>query len=137
MTGADIIGELLLGYTPLHVLVPLSNMKAGKLPPNAPPNSLLIRTLSSNERQRLKRGTSVRTNDRVSVTVRAESYDAQIRIIELVTDACADRQGAFAGAGNVSVLTAGRGPDLSGPADSFEQAQDFKVSFDKPVSRGE
>lgn len=137
MTGADIIGELLLGYAPRKAMVPDANIKAGKLPTNAPLNSLLIRTISSVERQRLKRGKTVRTNDRVSVTVRAETYDAQIRILDLVVDACADRQGAFAGAGNVSVLTAGRGPDLSGPGDSFEQAQDFKVSFDKPVSRGE
>ncbi|WP_344692952.1 hypothetical protein [Sphingomonas cynarae] len=131
------MGELLLGYAPLHALVPIANIKAGKLPANAPLNSLLIRTISSVERQRLKRGKTVRTNDRVSITVRADSYDAQIRILDLVVDACADRQGNFAGALRASVLTAGRGPDLSGPGDSFEQAQDFKVSFDKPVSRGE
>lgn len=30
-------------------------------------------------------------------------------------------------------VAAGVGPDVGGPADSFEQTQDFRVSFDAPV----
>jgi hypothetical protein len=33
----------------------------------------------------------------------------------------------------VSILTAGTGPDVAGPNDSYEQTQDFRVSFDAPA----
>jgi hypothetical protein len=135
MTGADVIGELLCGYPPLIIEVPIARIKGGRLPADTPLPALLVRTISSVERQRLKRGRTVRTTDRISVTVRAASWDDQLRIIDLVVDACADRIGTFAGLARTSVLTAGRGPDLDGPGDSFEQAQDFRVSFDKPNSR--
>lgn len=137
MTGADIIGALLRNYAPLTDLVPEERIKGGRLPPATPLPALLVRTISSVERQRLRRGQTVRTADRVSVTVRAASYDEQIRILDLAVDACADRVGSMDGAGNYAVLTAGRGPDLDGPGDSFEQAQDFRASFDKPNSRGD
>jgi len=31
------------------------------------------------------------------------------------------------------VLTAGAGPELNGPGDSFERNQDFTVSYDAPA----
>lgn len=68
--------------------------------------------------------------ERISVAVRAASYDDQRAAIKLVVKACAGRTGSIAGADNVSVLTAGRGPDLRGPGNTFEQTQDFRVSFD-------
>lgn len=135
MTGADIIGELLHGYKPLTAVIPAGQIKGGRLPPGISLPALLVRNVSSVERQRLKRGASVHTRDRVSVTVRARTYDEQIRVMDLVEEACADRIGPFAGSERASVLTAGRGPDLGGPGDSYEQAQDFRVSFDKPNNR--
>lgn len=137
MTGADIVGALLRAYPPLLELVPAERIKGGRLPPGMTAPALLVRTISSVERQRLKRGQTVRTADRVSVTVRAASYDQQIRIIELVVDACADRTGSMVGATDYAVLTAGRGPDMDGPGDTFEQAQDFRASFDRPNSQGD
>lgn len=137
MTGADILGALLYDYPPLLAVVPVERIKGGRLPPDTPLPALLVRTISSVDRPRLKRGFADRVLDRVSVTVRAASYDDQIRTLDLVVEACSHQRGAIAGAANVSVLTAGRGPDLSGPGDSFEQAQDFRIGFDKPVSRGE
>lgn len=137
MTGADIVGALLHAYPPLLELVPAERIKGGRLPVGAPLPALRVRTISGNERQRLRRGKTVRNNDRVQVTVRAASWDEQIRIIDLVVDACADRTGSMDGAGNYAVLTAGRGPDMDGPGDTFEQAQDFRASFDKPNSRGD
>ena len=137
MTGADIIGALLRAHAPLVALVPIARIKGGKLPVSTPLPALLVRTVSSQDRSKLKRGATTRVTDRVSVTVRAESWDQQLMVIDLVEAACADRLGTIAGANNVSVLTAGRGPDLDGPGDSFEQAQDFRVSFDRPATRGE
>lgn len=137
MTGADIIGELLMGAATVTDEVPADRIAGGRLPIGTPLPALLVKTLGGTERQRLKRGKFVPTIDRVRVTVRAASYDDQLRIIDLVTEACADRVGNFAGVERAAILTAGRGPDLDGPGDSFEQAQDFRVSFDKPVSPGE
>ena len=137
MTGADIVGALLHTWAPLTALVPVERIKGGRLPEGTSLPALLVRTVSSVERQRLRRGPSVRVVDRVSVTVRAASWDEQLRLIGHVVDAGADRTGAIAGAQRVTVLTAGAGPDLRGPGDSFEQAQDFRVSFDRPNTRGE
>ena len=38
--------------------------------------------------------------------------------------------GDIGGALRVSILTAGLGPSLNGPGNSFEQTQDFRVSWD-------
>lgn len=137
MTGADIVGALLHAHKPLTDVVPVERIKGGRLAPGTPLPALLVRTISSVERQRLRRGGTVRTNDRVSVTVRAASWDEQIRVLDLVVAACADRTGSLVGATNYAVLTAGRGPDMDGPGDSFEQAQDFRASFDKPNTQGD
>jgi hypothetical protein len=133
MTGVDIIGELLLGHTPLLELIDVESVQAGALPEQVVLPALLVRLVSTVERQMLKRGATVRTIDRVSVTVRADTYADQGEAIRLAVKACAGRTGSYAGADNVSVLTAGRGPDARGPGNSFEQAQDFRVSFDAPA----
>ena len=130
MTGVDILGELLLADGPLIAVIPSAQIKAGALPENVVLPALLVRMTSNVERQMLKRGATVRTMERISVAVRAVSYDEQRAAIKLVVKACAGRTGSFAGADNVSVLTAGRGPDLRGPGNTFEQTQDFRVSFD-------
>jgi len=130
MTGVDILGELLLADALLTAAIPPAQIKAGALPENVVLPALLVRMTSNVERQMLKRGATVRTMERISVAVRAASYDEQRAAIKLVVKACAGRTGSFAGADNVSVLTAGRGPDLRGPGNTFEQTQDFRVSFD-------
>ena len=134
MTGADIIGVLLRAYDPLVQMVPAERIKAGSLGDNVALPALLVRTVSVVDRQSLKRIGAVRRTDRVSVTVRAASYRDQVEAIRLVRECCAGKTGDIAGASGVSILTAGTGPDLSGPANSFEQAQDFRTSFNEPVS---
>jgi len=133
MTGVDILGELLLADAPLIAAIPSAQIKAGALPENLALPALLVRMTSNVERQMLKRGATVRTMERISVAVRAVSYDEQRAAMALVVKACAGRTGSIAGADNVSVLTAGRGPDLRGPGNTFEQTQDFRVSFDAPA----
>lgn len=129
-TGVDIIGSLLLADLNLINRYPPATIKAGLLPDRVTLPALLVRLVSSVERQPLKRGATTRTTDRVSVTVRAASYDEQVELIGLVKKCCAGRTGDIGGGSSVSILTAGTGPDLIGPAASFEQSQDFRVGFD-------
>jgi hypothetical protein len=130
MTGVDIVGALLNSDDALLAAIPAGQIKAGALPDGVVLPTLLVRMTSNVERQTLVRGATVRTIERISVTVRAASYRDQVAAIKLVVKACAGKTGSIAGAANVSVLTAGRGPDLRGPGNSFEQTQDFRVSFD-------
>ncbi|WP_242183225.1 hypothetical protein [Sphingomonas sp. CARO-RG-8B-R24-01] len=127
MTGVDIIGALLGDSGEINSLV--ATIKAGSLPDGTPLPALLVRLVSSVERQPLVRGGAVRMTDRVSVAVRANSYREQVAIIKAVRNVCAGQLGAIAGATEVAVLSAGTGPDVGGPANSFEQTQDFKVGF--------
>lgn len=130
MTGVDIIGELLRGATSVVAAVPVAQIKAGALAENAPLPSLLVRSVSLVERQPLKRGSRVRCVERVSVTVRAASYRDQRAIMKLLPSACAGKTGTFGDATGVAVLSAGIGPDVSGPGGTFEQTIDFRVSFE-------
>ncbi len=130
MTGVDIIGALLLADVALLARVPATRIKAGALPDGIALPALLVRLVSSVERQLLKRKPITRTIDRISVTVRAANYADQEQIIQLVKTACAGKTGDIVGAVAVAITTAGTGPDVLGPAASFEQTQDFRVGFD-------
>lgn len=137
MTGADIIGTLLRADAALVALVPQGRIKGKRLPLGIALPALLVRVVSVVDRQPLTLGALVRRTDRIAVTVRAASGDDQDAIIKLVRAVCAGRSGAIAGAVNVSIRTAGLGPDLDGPGNSFEQTQDLRVSFDAPLSQGD
>lgn len=129
-TGASIVGMLLRDDPNFVAIVDATRMKLGALPDNIALPAVLIRIISSVERHKLRRGATTRTIDRVSVTVRADSYREQARLIKLIKASCAGRTGDIGNGKSVSILTAGTGPDLRGPGDSFEQAQDFRVSHD-------
>lgn len=133
MSGIEIIGELLRADAALIATVPVDRIKAGQLPENEPLPALLVRTISVVDSQPLKWGATVRSAARIAVTVRAASYREQIEIIRLVRAACAGKLGAIAGAERVSVRTAGTGPDVVGPGNTFEQTQDLTVSFIAPA----
>lgn len=130
ITGVDIVGALLRDDPALSLIVPNERIKAGALPDDAALPALLLRCVSSVELQPLRRGGTTRTIDRVAVTVRAKSYRDQRAVIALVKARCAGRTGDIGGGRRVAILTSGTGPDLRGPADTFEQAQDLRVSYD-------
>lgn len=131
MSGLDIIGGLLRADAVVRALFPSDDqIKGGRLPDGVPLPALLVKETSKVERQSLKRAETTRTIDRVSVTVRAASHRDQRLAMRLVCDCCAGRTGAIGGALNVSILTAGTGPELDGPGDTFERTQDFRVSYD-------
>jgi len=130
VSGVAIVGALLRAYAPLASVVDAASIKAGKLPDGVALPAILVRSVSMVERQNLRRGATVRAIERVSVAVRASSYRQQREIIGLVRACCAGRTGDVGGGIRVSITTAGTGPDVGGPANSFEQTQDFRVSFD-------
>lgn len=129
MTGADIVGALLLADAPVLAKVAAASIKAGKLPDDVVLPALLVRVVSSLERQQLKRVGKVLMTDRIAVMVRAVSYIDQTDIIGLVREACAGKTGDVGGGESVSILNAGVGPDLIGPGDTFEQSIDLRVNY--------
>lgn len=129
-TGASIVGMLLRDDANIVALVPAERMKLGALPDDIALPAVLLRIVSTVERPILRRRAKTRTIDRVSVTVRASSYREQTRLIKLIRTCCAGKTGNIGNGLRVSILTAGTGPDLRGPGDSYEQAQDFRVSHD-------
>ena len=133
MTGAEIVGTLLRASASLTAVVPAERIKLGQLPEGILLPALLVRVVSLIDRQPLKRTGWVRSIGRISVTVRAASYREHVEIIGLLRECCAGWTGNLAGAERISILTAGLGPDLLGPGNSFEQAQDFRVSFDAEI----
>lgn len=130
MNGVDIVGALLLDSDAVVSQVPAANIKAGLLTEDAGLDALLVREISSTEEPRLKRGAVVRYVDRVSVTVRARTYVAMDSIKIAVRGACAGFTGSMYGAANIAITSAGGGPDLIGPGNTFEKAVDFRVTYD-------
>lgn len=134
ITGTDIIGALLRDYAPLVAIVAAEKIVEARLPADVDGLPVIIVTETSQvERLTLVRGPMVHTTDRVAVTGRFANTRQRKLVMQLVKDACAGRTGSIAGASNVSVQTAGRSPDLNGPADSFQKTQDFRVSYDAPA----
>ena len=133
MSGTAIIAELLLVDSWFRDLAAAGRLKEDRLPENAPLPAVLLATVSSIDRLTLEAGEFTRSADRVAVTVRAASARGRKEAIDRIRAACKDKRGDLAGCFRVSVTTAGRGPSMTGPADSFEQTQDFRVSFDAAV----
>ena len=71
MSGAMIVATLLRAAEEVTAQVPAASIKIGRLPDGTQPPALLVRAVSSVERQPLKRGGWVRRTDRIAVTVRA------------------------------------------------------------------
>ncbi len=130
MTGAGIIGTLLLADAGVIAKVAARHIKAGRLADGTGLPSVLVRVVSVTDRQPLKRAGWERSTARVAVTVRAASYRGQNAAIAAIRKMPRGAVGTVGAAENVVVLTAGLGPDVNGPGDTFEQTQDFRVSFD-------
>lgn len=133
MSGVSIISTLMSDHSALLAVVPLAQIKAGRFPDGIALPTLLIRHVSMVEQQMLRRGEVVHTVERIAVTVRSPEYRQVGAILKLVRAACAGKTGGIAGFANVAVLTAGTGPDVNGPAHTFERTQDLRVSFDAPA----
>ena len=133
MSGTAIMSELLLADATIKTIADRGAVKEDRLPDGVALTAILLRTVSSVDRQPLKGGAFVRSTERVAGTVRAASVRERKAAIDRVRAAGRDRRGDFAGCLRVSVSTAGLGPAVLGPGDSFEQTQDFRVTFDVPA----
>lgn len=135
MNGAEIMGALFRADAPLTAKVREGAIKGGRLRDDEALPVLLVRSISDVDRQTLALEEKVRVTERVSATLRAASYRERSVIMPLVRSA--GRAGIFiprmGDATNISVLTAGAGPELNGPGDSYERSQDFYVSYDTPA----
>jgi len=135
MTGSEIIGAQLRADVPLTAVVRAEAIKGGRLSDDEALPVLLVRSISIVDRQTLALEAKVHVIERVSVTVRAASYRSRAAIMTLLRSA--GRAGmvipAMQDATNISILTAGAGPELNGPGDSYERNQDFTVSYDTPA----
>lgn len=128
-TGADIVGELLRADDDLAAIVPAERIKLGAMPDGTPLPLILIRCISSVVRDGLMPGNASPTTDRVAVLVRARDYREQRRLVQMTRSICHGKRGGFDTGRNFSVRTAGAGPDMRGPPDSFDQNQDFRVFY--------
>lgn len=135
MNGAEIMGAIFRADTPLTAEVREGAIKGGRLRDDEALPVLLVRSISIVDRQTLAWEDRVRVTERVSATLRAASYRERATIMPLVRSA--GRAGlvipVMGDATNISVLTAGGGPELNGPNDSYERNQDFTVSYDTPA----
>lgn len=132
MTGAEVVGDLLRARAALVAIVAAEWIKLGSLPESAPLPSILIRTTSLTDWQTLRVGALIRSTGRISVAVRAKDYRQQGALIREVRK-LHGFTGDHGDARRISIRTAGLGPDVRGVGGSFEQTQDFRVSFDAPA----
>jgi hypothetical protein len=130
MTGVEIVGQLLRAAPELIAILPAQSIKAGELPEGVRLPALSLRCVSRMERRRLRRARTVRQIERVAVTVRARTYREQCAVVALVGKICPGWTGDLLPARRISIMSAGVGPDMAGPGDSFEQTFDLKVSFE-------
>lgn len=132
MNGVEIIASLLREHADLTAIIPAASIKGGALGDGE--IGILVRSVSVIDWQPLAHEAIVHSTERVSATVRAKSYREQVGAMKLIRRACAGITNATIGtATQVAVLTAGTGPDVNGPANTFEKAQDFRVSFNAPA----
>jgi hypothetical protein len=132
MTGADIIGAMLRADAALLAIVAETRIKEDLLPDDIALPAIVVRSISQVDRRTLAREAKVQVTERVEVTVRAKSVRERKAVLKLVRRICAHRIGTMDEAENYAVLTDGLGPSLLGPGNSFERAQDFRVSFTTP-----
>lgn len=133
MDGVAIIDRRLRASTEILAMVPPERIKGGRFDGAALP-ALLITSISVIDRHTLAQEAVVRSVERVAVTVRAVSYRDQRALIDIVKRVCPiDYLDVLEDAQRISIHTAGRGPELNGPADSFERKQDFRVTYDAPA----
>ncbi|WP_230781566.1 tail completion protein gp17 [Sphingomonas sp. Leaf37] len=133
MSGTGIVTELLLADPTMAAIAARGGLKEDRLPDGVTLTAVLLRTVSSTDRQPLKVGALIRSSERIAVTVRAASVRDRKAAIRTIRAACHGKTGDLAECFRVSVRTAGLGPSVLGPGNSFEQTQDFRVSFDAPA----
>ena len=127
--GVEIVSTLLREYAGFADILEAENIKGGALPENAPLPALLVRSVTTTDRKTLDGTEKGPVFERVSVAVRAANYRDQRTIMKLVKACCAGKIGNIPDVTRWSVTSAGKGPDLRGPGNSYEQTRDFRVFY--------
>lgn len=131
MDGVAAIRVALVGNAALLELVPADCISAGALSLDAPLPSLMLTSISSNDRNVLSPGSRRHVRERVQVTILAKNYSQQKAILRAVRRAAADRLNVdVEGIRAVTIHTEQAGPDLmiEDPA-IWCQPQDFLVTY--------
>lgn len=134
MSGVAIARALLAAWTPLTALVPTSRIIAGQIPEGTPRPAIGVRTIDDFELRTVARRLANRTvRERVQVTVLADSYADQKKILKACGMGPGMKTGTVLGYKVRSVEPAGAGPDIPPGNDGiYEQSRDFMVTFIEP-----
>jgi hypothetical protein len=130
MDGVAIIRALLTADDALLALVPDDRVAAGALPLGTPLDALSIEMVSTADRNIIAPGANRRVTERVQVTALAATYPRLKAVLAAAKKAAADYVGSAAGVVDVTVHTAGGGPEFMNRDASIHMGtQDFLVGF--------
>ena len=130
--GVAVIWSLLTANGALTGLVPVARIIPGVLPQGTPLPAIAITSVSSIDRNMPSPGSQRHVSERVQVTVMAQNYPSQKATLLAVKKAAADRMPTVAGMTDITVHTAGAGPDfMSEEAAIHQGSQDFNVRFNE------
>jgi hypothetical protein len=130
MDGTAVILARLLGDADLLALVPADQIIGDELPAGIALDAISVTHVSGADREVLAPGATRHVEDRVQVSVAAATQPRKKAILRAVKTACADFVGSIAGLTNVTVRTAGTGPDFFDQQASIRfGSQDFIVGY--------
>lgn len=135
MSAGLILGSTLRAYGGLSELVPVTSIMAGKRPPAAALNNLLITRVSWTRSPLLAHQPTRHVQERAQVTVQARTHQDRVDILKAVVDAC-DLQtiAALGSLALISIVSAGGGPDFEDDAATiFMGSHDFFVDYNEPA----
>jgi len=130
--GIVIVRALLVGDAAMLALVPAERIAGGLMPQGTSLPWLSLALVSSVDRNVIAPGAMRRVTDRVQVTAAAGTFDAMRAVLQAAKNACADQRPTIDGAGEIVVLSQGRGPDFMDEAASiYLGSRDFQVSYNE------
>lgn len=133
MDGIAVIRALLVGDASLTALVPSTDIIGDELPLGTSLPAIAITTVYGHDRNVPSPGPNRHVDERVQVSVAAATQPQKKEILRAVKAAAADYIGAIAGLTNVTVQTAGTGPDFFDNQASIRfGSQDFIVGYTEP-----
>lgn len=130
MSGVSIIRALLVGDAANVALVPKVRIAAGVLPKGTKLPAQSIETVTMNDRNIPAPGGWRHVSELVRVTGLASTYPQLDAVMKAQKKACADRLPTIAGLRNITVHTAGAGPDfMDEEASIYMRSQTYRVTY--------
>lgn len=137
--GVATILQLLAADSGVTALVPVGasppRLAAGVIAQGALLPWLSVICIASTDRNIPSPGATRHVNDLVQVTCAVKTYPEIRSLMDAVRLACADKFPTVSGISNVTVHTAGAGPDgMDAQARYYMKTQDFRVRYLQPTS---